>query len=181
MLQLDAIRTEYRRYRRLCELALEQIHDADLHRRPDPQGNSIAVVIQHLSGNLRSRFTDFLTSDGEKPWRQRDREFEAAAVSRAELLTAWQQAWAIVDTALDDVAAAGPDVLSRTVAIRQQPLTVLEALLRSVAHVAYHTGQVVLLARGFAGDRWRSLSIARGGSAEYAAKPTREKGPDGGG
>lgn len=180
MQHLEAIRTEYRRYRRLCELALEQVSDADLRRCPDPQGNSIAVVLQHLSGNLRSRFTDFLTSDGEKPWRQRDGEFEEPAADRAALLAAWREAWDVVDAALDDVAAAGPDAFGRTVTIRQQPLTVHEALLRSVAHVAYHTGQIVLLARSFAGDAWRSLSIPRGGSAAYAAQPTREKGPDGG-
>lgn len=180
MEQLTAIRTEYQRYRRLCELALQQVSDADLGRRPDPQGNSIAVLLQHLSGNLRSRFTDFLTSDGEKPWRQRDREFEEPAPDRDALLAAWQQAWTVVDAALDDVAAAGKGAFARSVTIRQQPLTVHEALLRSVAHVAYHTGQIVLLARSFAGDTWRSLSIARGGSADYAANPTREKGPDGG-
>lgn len=175
---LSPIRTEYRRYRRLVELALEQIADADLERVPVAAGNSIAILLGHLSGNLLSRFTDFLTSDGEKPWRQRDAEFEPAGKDRAALLADWQRAWAVVEEALAGVAAAGPTVWSRQVTIRQQPLTVLDALLRSVAHVAYHTGQIVQMARAFAGSSWLSLSIPRGGSAAYARNPTMEKSPD---
>jgi uncharacterized damage-inducible protein DinB len=176
---LATIRTEYLRYRRVAELAIEQVPDAVLDQRLDPQGNSIAVVVAHLAGNLRSRFTDFLTTDGEKPWRDRDREFEAPGVPRAELLARWQAAWRVVDRALDEVAAAGPDALARTVTIRNQPLTVGDALLRSVTHVAYHVGQIALMARAFAGERWQTLSIPRGGSAAYADNPTREKSPDG--
>jgi uncharacterized damage-inducible protein DinB len=176
---LQAIRAEYHRYRRLVEQALEQIADAQLDHRPAPDGNSIAILLAHLTGNLRSRFTDFLTSDGEKPWRERDAEFEPRHVDRAAMLAEWAGAWLVLDRALADVEAAGPAALARTVTIRRQPLTVLDALLRSVAHVAYHAGQIVLLARTLAGDRWRSLSIPRGGSAAYAANPTREKGPDG--
>jgi uncharacterized damage-inducible protein DinB len=177
---LAPIRTEYDRYRRLCELAIEQITDGDLQRRLDADGNSIAILLQHLAGNLRSRFTDFLDSDGEKPWRQRDQEFEPAAADRAALLAEWRAGWAAVDAALTALAAAGDGALARTVTIRNQPLAVLDALLRSIAHVAYHTGQIVLLARSFAGPRWRSLSIPRGGSAAYAKDPTRERSPDGG-
>jgi hypothetical protein len=176
---LASIRDEYHRYRRLVELALEQTADADLDRRLHPDGNSIAITIAHLAGNLRSRFTDFLTSDGEKPWRQRDREFEDPGVPRAGLLAAWNDAWRVLDAALEDVVALGPDAFVRTITIRAQPLTVVAALHRSLAHVAYHAGQVVLLARTFAGARWRSLSIPRGGSSAYSADPTRERGPDG--
>jgi len=176
---LSPIRTEYHRYRRLVEQALEQVADADLDRRPDADGNSIAILLGHLAGNLRSRFTDFLTSDGEKPWRRRDAEFEPSGKDRAALLADWHAAWVILERALDEVAAAGPAGLERTIAIRRQPLTVHEALLRSVAHVAYHAGQVVQLARTFAGPRWRSLSIPRGGSAAYLANPTKEQDPDG--
>lgn len=178
---LNAIRTEYTRYRRMIELALEQVRDEDLHRRltGDANGNSIAVLLGHLTGNLKSRFTEFLTSDGEKPWRERDREFEDAQRDRAALLKAWSAAWEVLDHALDDVAAAGDGALDHTVTIRGQPLTVAEALVRSVAHLASHAGQVVLMARAFAGDRWRTLSIPRGGSAAYAADPDKEKTPDG--
>jgi hypothetical protein len=175
---LTPIRTEYQRYRRQVELALEQVQDADLHRTLDPDGNSIAVLLRHLAGNLRSRFTDFLTSDGEKPWRQRDDEFATTAASRTELLAAWHDGWRAVEQALDAIAAAGPEVFARQVMIRQQPLAVLDALLRSIAHLAAHAGQIVLLARTFAGSKWRSLSIPKGGSAAYAANPTREKSPD---
>jgi uncharacterized damage-inducible protein DinB len=178
---LPSIRTEYSRYRRLCELAIEQVTDADLDHRASADGNSLAMLLRHLSGNLRSRFTDFLTSDGEKPWRRRDEEFEPPGADRAALLQGWRTAWDVVETALQQVAAAGPEALSRTVTIRQQPLSVLDALLRSVAHVAYHTGQIVLLARDRCGPRWRTLSIPRGASAAYAAAPDREKSPDGGG
>jgi uncharacterized damage-inducible protein DinB len=174
---LNSIRTEYTRYRRLCELAIEQVTDADLMHRSSDDGNSLAILLRHLSGNLRSRFTDFLTSDGEKPWRQRDEEFEPPTFDRGTLLAQWQTAWDGLDQALQQVAAAGPGVLARDVTIRQQPLTVLDALLRSVAHVAYHTGQIVLLARERCGPRWRTLSIPRGGSAAYAAAPDREKSP----
>jgi len=173
---LPSFRTEYQRYRRLVELAVAQVDDADLHHRPHEDGNSIAITIGHLTGNLRSRFTDFLTSDGEKQWRQRDAEFDDPGLDRETLLANWREAWRIVDTALAAVDDAGPDVFARTITIRRQPLTVLDALLRSVAHVAYHTGQIVQLARAFAGSRWQSLSIPRGGSADYAANPTRERG-----
>lgn len=175
---LPSIRTEYQRYRRLCELAIAQVDDVDLHHRPHDDGNSIAITLHHLTGNLRSRFTDFLTSDGEKPWRQRDAEFEPPQLTREELLAAWRDAWHLVDQALAAVDDAGPGAFARTITIRQQPLTVLDALLRSVAHVAYHAGQVVQLARAFAGPRWQSLSIPRGGSADYATNATRERGPD---
>lgn len=179
MTMLQAIRTEYDRYRRLVELALDQTGDPDLDRRSHADGNSIAILLAHLSGNLRSRFTDFLTSDGEKPWRERDREFDEPGRDRAALLLDWSTAWRVVDQALADVESAGDDGLGRTVAIRGQPLTVGEALSRSVAHVAYHAGQIVQLARTFAGETWQSLSIPRGGSAAYAQNPTREKRPDG--
>jgi hypothetical protein len=175
---LTPIRTEYQRYRRLVELAVEQVADADLSRRLDPDGNSIAITLGHLAGNLRSRFTDFLTSDGEKSWRQRDREFEDPGVGRVDLLAAWTAAWQVVEQTLAELARDAPWGLERSVTIRGQPLTVVEALCRSLAHVAYHAGQVVLLARTFAGAKWRSLSIPRGGSAAYAANPTRERGPD---
>jgi uncharacterized damage-inducible protein DinB len=176
---LPAIRTEFQRYRRLVELAVAQVDDVDFRHRPTADGNSIAITMAHLAGNLKSRFTDFLTSDGEKPWRDREREFDEPDGDRDALLADWRQAWQVVDLALAAVDDAGVDALARTVTIRGRPLPVLDALLRSVAHVAYHTGQVVQLARTFAGDRWQSLSIPRGGSQDYARNPVRERGPDG--
>lgn len=177
---LDPIRSEYHRYRRLVELAVEQIDDDDLSRPLGPGENSIAVLMTHLSGNLRSRFTDFLTSDGEKPWRDRDREFAPhERADRARLLSDWNDAWAVVDCALDDCRALGPVITDRSVTIRGQPLPIPHAWTRSLAHVATHAGQIVMLARHFVGPSWRSLSIPPGGSAAYAANPTREIGPDG--
>lgn len=174
-----SIRTEYQRYRRTAELAIEQVDDAQFAMRVDAEANSIAVVVQHLAGNLRSRFTDFLTSDGEKAWRDRDAEFDTPTLERAALMRAWSEAFDVVEVALRSVEALGADGLTRTVTIRNQPLSVLDALLRSVAHLAYHTGQIVLLARTQLGPRWRTISIPRGGSKAYAANPTRERSPDG--
>lgn len=176
---LPSIRTEYQRYRRLVELAIAQVADGDLDHVPHDDGNSIAITMGHLIGNLKSRFTDFLTSDGEKEWRDRDGEFEPQGLDRAALLAGWAEAWRIVDLALADVDRAGPEVWTQNVTIRRQPLSVMDALLRSVAHVAYHTGQIVQLARILVGARWESLSVPRGGSQAYARNPTREKGPDG--
>lgn len=173
-----SIRTEYHRYRRLTELALEQVSDEQLSHRESDESNSIAIILRHLSGNLRSRFTDFLTSDGEKPWRARDEEFEPPEGGRDALMQRWTDAWDVVEQSLRDVEAAGPDAMGRTVYIRGVGLSVQDAYLRSIAHVAYHTGQIVWLAREYAGPAWRTLSIPRGGSAAYAANPTNEKSPD---
>lgn len=161
----DVIRT-YRNYKTLAEAAMAQIDDEDLHARLDPESNSIAIVMKHVGGNLRSRFTDFLTSDGEKPDRQRDAEFEMPErLSRAELFALWEQGWT---AALDAIEALTPDDLERTVTIRGERFLVAEALNRSVTHTAYHVGQIVLLAKHLAGPRWSSLSVPKGRSADYA-------------
>lgn len=174
-----SIRTEYNRYRRLAELAMEQVSDADMDFRASNESNSIAIIVRHLNGNLRSRFTDFLTSDGEKPWRARDEEFEPPAGGRALLMQRWDEAWDVVEQSLREVEAAGPDAMDHTVYIRGVGLSVQDAYLRSIAHVSYHVGQIVWLARERVGSSWRTLSIPRGGSAAYAANPTHEKSPDG--
>ncbi|MGH9382010.1 MAG: DUF1572 family protein [Thermoanaerobaculia bacterium] len=161
----DVVRT-YRNYKKLAESAITQIADDDLHTLVDFEANSIAIIMKHVGGNLRSRFTDFLTSDGEKPDRNRDDEFEMPEpVSRAELLALWERGWA---AALGAVEALTPDDLDRTVTIRGEPFLVAEALNRSVTHTAYHVGQIVLLAKHFAGSRWSSLSIPKERSADYA-------------
>lgn len=174
---VEAVRAEFRRYRRLLELAVEQIDDEAFFDLVDAEGNSIAIIIQHLAGNLKSRFTDFLTTDGEKPWRGRDGEFENPGRDRAGLLGSMRESWAIVDAALDEVEAE--DAWLSSITIRRQPLTVMEALYRSLAHHAYHVGQIVLLARTAAGESWTSLSVPKGKSRAYEANPTREKTPDG--
>ena len=154
----------FRYHKSVADRAIAQIGDEDLHTLVDGEANSIAIIIKHVAGNLRSRYTDFLTTDGEKPDRHRDSEFEMPErASRAELLGAWDGAFALV---LDTIAALQPDDLTRTVHVRREPFLVVEALNRSVTHTAYHVGQIVLLAKHFAGANWTTLTIARGKSAE---------------
>ncbi|MGC4082329.1 MAG: DUF1572 family protein [Vicinamibacterales bacterium] len=162
---LTDIRRTYRNYRSLAERAIAQVTDEQLHRPLDADDNSIAVVMRHVAGNLRSRFTDFLTTDGEKPTRNRDAEFEAPSGDRAALLANWNDAW---DTVLRELDALTPDDLERTVHIRFEPFAVVEALNRSATHTAYHVGQIVFLAKHFAGAGWTSLSIPKGKSAEFS-------------
>jgi uncharacterized damage-inducible protein DinB len=157
---LTAIQGEYRRYKKLGEGAFEQTNDDELVTEPAADGNSIAMIVWHVSGNLRSRFTDFLTTDGEKPWRDRESEFAPRQVSRAELLKKWEDGWSVLFSAL---SALDDSMLDRQVKIRDQLLTVLEALARSVTHTSYHVGQIVMLAKGFRGEGWKSLTIPRGG------------------
>lgn len=161
---LTDIRRTYRNYRGLAERAIAQVSDEQLHRALGSDDNSIAVIMQHVAGNLRSRFRDFLTTDGEKPDRDRDAEFEPRTASRDALLADWNAAWAIVLSELD---ALTPDDLERTVHIRKEAFAVAEALNRSVTHTAYHVGQIVFLAKHFAGTNWTSLSIPKGRSAEF--------------
>ena len=155
----------FRKYKVLGEEALAQAPDPYLNTELDPNSNSIAVTVKHIAGNLRSRYREFLTTDGEKPDRNRDAEFEiAAAVSRAEILHWWETSWSV---ALASLEALTPQDLERTVFIRGQPLRVFEALSRSLTHTAYHVGQIVYLARHFAGPAWKSLSIPKCESTKY--------------
>ena len=165
---------EYHRYRVLGEKAMAQVSDDALNLRITDDGNSIAMIVRHVGGNLASRFTDFLTDDGEKPWRVRDEEFETRAYARAEVQEWWARGWDVLERTL---GALGDGDLGRAVRIRGQSLTVHAALCRSLSHVAYHVGQIVLLARGSSGEAWQSLSIPKGQSAEYNRNPTREKRP----
>jgi hypothetical protein len=160
----NIVRT-YLTYREMAERAIEQVpSDEDLNRELDESSNSIAIIVKHMSGNLRSRFRDFLTSDGEKPDRDRDSEFESVGrVSREQLLRWWNSAWEI---AMKSIEALTVDDLERTVRIRGEELLVVEALNRSVTHAAYHVGQIVYLARHFASPNWKTLSIPKGRSAE---------------
>ena len=164
---------EYRRYRAIGEKALAQVSDDALNRIPAADGNSIAMVVRHMGGNLASRFTNLLTEDGEKPWRDRDAEFETRPYTRAEVDALWAHGWDVVER---EVAALTDAQLGATVHIRNQPLTVHAALCRSLAHVAYHVGQIVLLARMAADAEWQWISIPKGGSDAYNANPQHEKG-----
>ncbi|MCA8915762.1 MAG: DUF1572 family protein [Planctomycetes bacterium] len=143
---------------------LGQVSDAELFLLSDAEANSIAIIVRHLHGNMLSRWTDFLTTDGDKPTRQRDREFEQPATDRNEVLRLWEEGWACTFQALEPLTPS--DVL-REVRIRGEPLTVLDAILRQLAHYSYHVGQMVTLARQQLGSRWQTLSIARGKSQDY--------------
>ena len=161
----DILRT-FRKYKALGEKAIAQIpRDADLHTHLEPESNSIAIIVKHLTGNLRSRFREFLTTDGEKPDRRRDDEFEMPEhVSRNEVMRWWDEAWTIT---LDSIEALKPEDIERTVHIRGKAFLVMEALNWTATHTAYHVGQIVYLARHFAAPIWKSLSIPKGKSAQF--------------
>ncbi len=162
-----SIDSEYQRYKTLADAALEQVSDEELFRVPAGGSNSLDMIVRHVAGNLRSRFSDFRTADGEKGWRRRDDEFEPAAASRAELLRGWEEAWAVLFAELRTLTDAD---LAATVTIRHQPLRIDEALHRSLAHTAYHVGQVVYVAKAMRSDAWRCLSIPRGMSEALTQK-----------
>jgi hypothetical protein len=154
---------EYDRYRALGEKAMAQVSDDALNHVPVADGNSIAVLVRHVGANLVSRFTDFLTSDGEKPTRDRDAEFADGPIARADLDRMWRTGF---DLVARELGALSDDVLTHTVTIRGVPLTVHEALCRSLAHIASHVGQIVLLAKIAAGADWKTLTIPKRPSAQ---------------
>lgn len=164
---LEEVRRQMAGYKRLGEGALSQLSDEEFFVTLDPESNSIAVIVKHLTGNMRSRFTDFLTTDGEKPGRNRDQEFELTpATTRTEVMRWWEDGWAVVLSALDSLKAE--DVMC-TVNIRNEPHTVLQAVNRQVAHYALHIGQIVFMAKHLRSSEWKTLSIARGKSKDFKA------------
>lgn len=169
---ITAIEGEYRRYKSLAEGAFGQLSDDELHAAAG-EGNSVATLMQHLGSNLKSRFTEFLTSDGEKPWRDREGEFADRKLTRDELLDTWEEGWTVL---FRELAALSDAQLQTSVTIRGVPLTVMEALARSMAHAAYHVGQIVLIGRGLRGSEWQFLSIPPGGTSAYNSNPDKEKG-----
>lgn len=169
---LDDVRGQFGKLKALAEGALAQVQDDDLNAALDAESNSLAVIVKHMAGNLRSRFTDFLTTDGEKQWRRRDEEFQARSVSREDFVAKWEEGWGVLLATLATLTDAD---LTRTVTIRGQPLPVHEALHRSLAHVSYHVGQIVYLSHAIVGAGWTYLSIPPGGSAAYNADPSKEK------
>ncbi len=170
---LEETRASFRSQKALGDGALRQLEDADVTLRPDPGSNSIAVIVKHLRGNMLSRWTNFLDSDGEKPDRDRDGEFEVEAATAAAVVRWWEEAWA---AALPELDALTVEDLSAEVRIRGEPHSVPRALLRQLTHTAQHVGQIVLLAKHARGDRWQTLSIPKGGTAAF----NRQKGFDAG-
>ena len=172
---IESIKSEYNRYRALAESAIKQVRDEDIQKLVGETENSIAILLNHLSGNLKSRFTNFLTEDGEKEWRNRDDEFEQQDITRETLLEKWNEAFNILFAELNKLT---DDDLSRKVKIRGIELSVSDALTRSLSHLAYHVGQIVLMARLHVGSAWKSLSIPKGKSQEYNFNPSKEKKPN---
>jgi hypothetical protein len=170
---LDEAFRSLRGHKRLAEGAFAQIDDEQFFRILDPESNSVAILVKHMAGNMRSRFTDLLTSDGEKSWRNRDQEFIIEpGVRRAELMRAWEEGWKL---ALDTVRSLKPEDLLKTVTTRGQPHNVLQAVHRAVAHYAYHVGQIVFLAKHLKSTGWESLSIPRGQSNALAADTEKKR------
>ncbi|HYE87636.1 MAG TPA: DUF1572 family protein [Vicinamibacterales bacterium] len=155
---------ELQKIKKLADKSIEQLSDQQLHETLGPESNSVAVLMRHMAGNMRSRWIDFLTSDGEKPDRMRDREFDDTRQSRAELLAEWEHGWKCVFDALAPLTDAD---LQRTVLIRSEPHTVYKAISRQVAHYAGHAYQILLLAKHMQGPNWKTLSIPRGQSEEF--------------
>lgn len=164
---LEEMKRQFRGHKRMGEAAMAQLEEKDFFVTIDLESNSVAALVKHIAGNARSRFTDFLTSDGEKPDRFRDQEFEISTnTAREEILHWWEQGWSHVFSALDSLQ---PEDVQRIVTIRQEPHTVLQALNRSLAHYAQHIGQIVFLAKHLRSSQWQTLSIPRGKSENYKA------------
>lgn len=162
---------EFRRMKALADGAMAQITREQFFAAPSEGDNSIAVIVKHVGGNLLSRWTDFLISDGEKPGRNRDIEFEITADDTLQsLMTQWESGWAALFSALEPLTDGD---LEKTVTIRGEPLTVLQAINRQLTHYPYHVGQIVYVAKHYAGGSWRSLSVPKGKSAQFNAKPTK--------
>jgi uncharacterized damage-inducible protein DinB len=154
----------FRFYKKMAEGAIEQVTDEQLVATLDEEMNSIAIIVKHMAGNMRSRWTNFLTSDGEKPDRSRDTEFVAPPMTRADLMQTWNDAWEKVFEALTPLSDAE---LGRTITIRGEPHSVMQAINRQIAHYAYHCGQIVFLAKHFKASQWKSLSVPRNKSADF--------------
>jgi len=155
-----------RHTKRVAERAMEQLPDEAFFATIDPESNSIAIIIKHMSGNMRSRWTDFLTSDGEKPDRHRDSEFEAPPATRTEAVALWETGWGYVFKALGELTDAD---LTRRIMIRNEPHSVMQAINRQTAHYCNHAGQIVYLAKHFAGKNWKTVSVPKNKSAQFTA------------
>jgi hypothetical protein len=164
---IDGAIAAFRSNKGWADKAIAQLSDDRLHVALDPNTNSIAVIMKHVAGNLLSRWTEFLTADGEKPWRNRDDEFVDTLTTRDELIAYWESGW---QSLFDSLAALMPDDLGKTVTIRGEPHSVPLAIQRSLAHCAYHVGQIILIARILAGENWATITIPRGASASFNQK-----------
>jgi hypothetical protein len=172
---LDEAHRQFRGHKRLAEGAMAQLQDHELFLALDPESNSIALIVKHMAGNMRSRFTEFLITDGEKPDRYRDQEFELGpTTTRADLTKMWEEGWTRLFSTIE---ALKPEDVMRKVTIRGEPHTVLQAINRQIAHYSYHTGQIVFVAKHIRSNKWKSLSIPRGKSEDYKTLPPKPSKP----
>lgn len=163
---LSSIKKQFRYYQSVGDRAIAQVSEEQMHWQYNSESNSIAVIIKHVAGNSISRWSDFLTSDGEKDWRNRDEEFEDSSSSKGELIELWNKGWQCLYNAIDSLTS---EDLLHIIHVRNEPHTVIEAINRQLAHIPYHVGQIVLLAKMIAGQTWTSLTIPKGGSKAFNA------------
>ncbi|HZF63267.1 MAG TPA: DUF1572 family protein [Chitinophagaceae bacterium] len=163
----DSVMNRFADSKKLGDKTFEQLNDAEMHMQPNEASNSIAIIIQHMHGNMLSRWTNFLSEDGEKDWRKRDEEFETQQRSKIELLQLWEDGWQVLFNTLNSLN--GED-LEKTITIRHEPHHVIDAIVRQVAHYSYHVGQIVLLGKWIRSEEWRTLSIPKKGSKEFNEK-----------
>jgi len=171
-LYIDSVIKRFENYKAMGERTFAQLSDDGLFWQYNTESNSIAIIVQHMAGNMLSRWTDFLTSDGEKDWRNRDTEFEQMINSREELLQLWNKGWDCLFSALQGLKE---DDLSKTVYIRNEPLYVIDAINRQLAHYPYHVGQIIFIGKMIAGEEWHTLSIAKGRSDEFNKEKFNKK------
>lgn len=164
---LTSVKAQFEHYKAIGERSFAQVTDADLFWQSNDESNSIAIIVKHLSGNMLSRWTDFLTTDGEKEWRQRDQEFEGDISTRAEMMDKWNQGWECLFNALNSISE--DDLQTKTVYIRNEGHSITEAIHRQLAHYPYHVGQIVLIAK-MRSEHWNALTIAKGKSDNYNAE-----------
>lgn len=161
---LDSVKKQFTYYKSLGDKTFAQLHEEDIHWQQNEDSNSISIIVKHIVGNMLSRWTNFLTEDGEKDWRHRDTEFEATYKTKAEMIAAWEKGWQCLFEAIHPLQA---EDVSRIVYIRNQGHTVMEAITRQLCHYPYHIGQLVYVAKLIRSDEWNSLSIPRGKSSTY--------------
>ncbi|MCZ2460073.1 MAG: DUF1572 domain-containing protein [Chitinophagales bacterium] len=167
---LESVLKELREYKDLADKTFAQLEDKDLHFQPNEECNSIATLIQHFHGNMLSRWTNFLTEDGEKEWRRRDSEFEVHSFGREQLMKLWEEGWQLT---LNTIESLKPEDLSKTVYTRSRPYSVIGAINRQVTHYSSHIGQIILLGKIIKGKDWKTLSVPRGKSVIYKPEPTK--------
>jgi len=161
---IESVRKQFTQYKSLAERAMNQVADNKLSWQINPETNSITTIVKHMTGNMLSRFTDFFTSDGEKPWRDRDGEFENEEMSREQLTDFWNRGWNCLFQVLNSLT---PEDIPRIVLIRNEKHTVMEAINRQLTHYAYHVGQIVFIGKIILDNQWKSLTIPRKGSKEF--------------